>query len=334
MTYRIRGILTSTVVIAGALALTGLGPPSDGVSLAHFAPVAADTGRPVVILVHGRGQLLGDSAAVHAQWSRVLQSGASKLAGASLLRDEDVWLAWYADALDPLAPPACSSQPGSDSGQTPAEHDADGTQALFAAMGESLVAALDLFDGYARDEARAIAGDLLFLGDPQRRCAAETQLEAALARAAREKRPVILVAHSFGSLLAYGYLHSASPDDSAAIDVRRFVTIGSLLGAPGARELLLGDREPRASLPPGVQAWTNIVEPEDALAYPIAFSGDTAASRLENLTTTPGTPGADPHDVVRYLRDPVTVRVVTGAWCEAFETASGCHRHHEGSHGG
>ena len=326
---------SAAAIAAGALALSGGRVPrtgaESGASPAHAPSLAPDDGRPVVIVVHGRGQLPGDSAAVRAQWSRVIQSRTSALAGTSVLRDDDVWVAWYADALDPLNPVVCTAETASDVTANGAQSEDARLREFFAAAGTGITAVLDLFDGYARDEARAIAGDLLFLGDPVRKCAAETELRNALARAAAEQRPVILVAHSFGSLLAYGYLASAVPDDSSAAEIHQFVTMGSLLGAPGARRLLLADHDSLPSLPHSVRAWTNITDPRDALAHPIRFDADADTTRARNLTTTPSAPESDPHDIVRYLRDPVTVRVVAGAWCDAFRWTererppAGCH---------
>ncbi|HSJ63645.1 MAG TPA: hypothetical protein VK922_07010 [Gemmatimonadaceae bacterium] len=297
-------------------------PPSGEVAW-HGPSGAGDPGRPVVILVHGRGQLPGDSAGVRAEWSRVLRTATAELAGAELLQDGDVWLAWYADALDPLAPAACAG--ARDSLKTAGSGTAEdqSLRGVFAAVGEGLSGALDLFDGYARDEVRALAGDLLFLGDPVRRCSAERQLAVALVRASEQGRPVILVAHSFGSLLSYGYLARQAPGEPPVAGVERFVTIGSLLGAPGARRLLLADTASRPSVPAGVGGWTNIVDVRDALAYPIEFGADTVGGRVQNLTTTSSAPGADPHYVLRYLRDPVTVRTVARAWCEAHEAGRG-----------
>ena len=313
------GVAAAALVAAGsAFAIHGAALATPGVLAAHSTSSTSVGERPVVILVHGRGQILGDSAGVRSEWSRVLQSGASRIGSGSLLRDDDIWLAWYADALDPLASIACDTLPASRSAANGEGADDERLRAFFAAAGAGITAALELIDEpLLRLEARALAGDLLFLGDPLRRCAAERRLEDVLARAELQNRPVILVAHSFGSLIAYGYLHSTTlPADSGGSGIQRFVTLGSLLGAPGARQLFLRDREARASLPPGVHAWTNILDVRDGLAHPIAFGGDS--TRAVNVTTTAGSPGDDPHHVLRYLADPVTARVVLGAWCDAF----------------
>jgi hypothetical protein len=56
--------------------------------------------RPVVILVHGRGHLGQDTAALRREWKRDLDSSLT-LVGMPRLADADVRLAWYADVLDP-----------------------------------------------------------------------------------------------------------------------------------------------------------------------------------------------------------------------------------------
>jgi hypothetical protein len=308
----------SLVLAVAAAARPGVVVERLGASAAAPTEARADSlaGRPVIILVHGRGQLARDTALVRREWLRAARDGAGRVAGLPALRDDDVRLAWYADALDPLAPAAC------DRALTAAGPDASGLaelRALFAAAGIAITGALDMMDERASLEARALAGDLLFLGDPRRRCAAEQRLDNALVRAAHEKRPVVLVAHSFGSLLAYGYLHSRSPNGGTP-PVSELVTLGSLLGAPAARLLLLGDTSARPIAPPGVHGWTNVIDPRDGLAYaiPERSASDTVGTATRNIMTAPGEPGDDPHDVLRYLRDPATARALAEAWCRAY----------------
>lgn len=295
-----------SLALAAAAALTGSAAATAFASSWAVSASPADTARPVVIIVHGRGQLPGDSAAARAEWTRTLRGAVAAVAGDSILRADDVWLAWYAGALDPLTPAVCDTPPDGSAA-------AGGLRALFAAVGVGLVATLDLLDDHAREEARALAGDFLFIGDPLRRCAGETQLARALARARREGRPVILVAHSLGSLVSYGWLRTAPPDELARTRIRRVITIGSVLGVPGVRATVYGDTATRIALPRDVGGWTNIVDPQDALAYPMAFPlGSDAA---ENLTTATTPAGEDPHYIGRYLGDPVTARAVVEAWC-------------------
>jgi hypothetical protein len=57
---------------------------------------------------------------------------------------------------------------------------------------------------------RALSADASFLADSRKRCATEQRLADAIDGARREGRPVILVAHSLGSLVAYDYLSARS----------------------------------------------------------------------------------------------------------------------------
>jgi alpha-beta hydrolase superfamily lysophospholipase len=192
------------------------------------------------------------------------------------------------------------------------------TSTLFTSLYESM-------PEDSRYSMRALVGDVLYLGDRWRRCAVDRRLESALARAAREQRPVILVAHSFGSLVAYSYLrgdrfHTSSSTSSAssAPPIHRYVTLGSMLGIPELQELLLGRVGP-LSLPKGVRSWVNVRHTGDPFAAPLVVdtaSGSRRGSAPIREVVTSGN-AVDPHDIVTYLRDPVTARAIAWAWCDA-----------------
>src|SRR5258705_13759383 len=74
---------------------------------ANGAVFGQEPPRPLVILVHGRGQSGQDSAALHREWKLDLDS-ALALVGMPSLRDDDVRLARYADVLDPEAGANCA----------------------------------------------------------------------------------------------------------------------------------------------------------------------------------------------------------------------------------
>src|SRR5262249_1652032 len=151
---------------------------------------------------------------------------------------------------------------------------------------------------------RALAGDARFLGEARKRCASEARLATAIDRARAEGRPIILVAHSLGALVAYDYL-SARSDTGL---VQRFVTIGSLAGAPELRRLLIGgDSTDAFGIPASVKDWVNIHNSGDALATPLGVGRDIATS------APPDEP--DPHEMVGYLRGTTTAREILGAWC-------------------
>src|SRR5258708_2892961 len=66
------------------------------------APVVAhaQSGRPIVLLVHGRGYLTRDSAAFRRESLSALRESAFRATGDSLLADSDLRLVWYADLMD------------------------------------------------------------------------------------------------------------------------------------------------------------------------------------------------------------------------------------------
>jgi alpha-beta hydrolase superfamily lysophospholipase len=161
---------------------------------------------------------------------------------------------------------------------------------------------------------RALIGDVMYLGDRWRRCAVDRRIESALDQAAREKRPVILVAHSFGSLVAYSYLRADRQRGSADLVIHRFVTLGSMLGIPELQELLLGRTGP-LSLPTGVRSWVNVRHSADPFAATFADTTGRQHSKIREIVTSGD--AVDPHDIVAYLRDPASARAIAWAWCDA-----------------
>lgn len=258
---------------------------------------APDSPRPVVVLVHGRGQLGADSAGLRAEWKRDLDA-ALATAGMPLLREEDVRLAWYADVLDAGVTGACGDAPAPDG---------VGLGTMVRGFLLSLASLVPDSGGPADREARSLLGDVLYIVDPHTRCAAETRLAQALAAARSEKRPVILVAYSLGSVVAYRHLQR-SADSTADIHL---ITVGSPLGVPAMRELLVGEfRQLRA--PAGVRRWVNIYDPDDAFAAPLASQVGTAVDRIAKARER-----GDPHRAGRYLRDDATGAALAAALCDS-----------------
>src|SRR5688572_14456411 len=208
--------------------------------------------RPVVILVHGRGHIDDDSAALRRLWKRDLDSSLASV-GLPHLVDSDVRLAWYADVLDPAF---------------------EGTCDLATTAGDSLgleTFARDFFASLANalpkseaPEARGLLGDILYAVDASKRCAAERRVGGVIEAAAKEHRPIVVVAYSLGALVAYDYLNSRSASEKMISGVR-LVTIGSPLGISGIREIL-GHGSASLRMPPGVSDWDNVYDPNDAFA--------------------------------------------------------------------
>jgi hypothetical protein len=53
-----------------------------------------DRGRPIVLLVHGRGMSDRDSAATRKMWQQALASGARTITREPLITDRDVRVVW------------------------------------------------------------------------------------------------------------------------------------------------------------------------------------------------------------------------------------------------
>lgn len=280
---------------------------------------AQSTGRPLVLLVHGRGYLTRDSATFRRESLTALRESAFRATGDSLLGDADFRIVWYADLMDPRrrSTSSCDGRDRKSQDDSPAS--------VFQAL--AMVASA-LLDASAQEkdttDVRDLAGDLRFFGDPGTRCATEVRIADALARARDEGRPVILVAHSLGALVTWGHLtHRADATDRALPDIRRLVTIGSPIGNQQLRELFFGPSAP-VTLPRNVRSWVNALNPSDPFASRLVSDSTNAITRpiagISDLLTAKTT--ADPHELRGYLRDSATAKAVLGAWCEAADAKS------------
>jgi pimeloyl-ACP methyl ester carboxylesterase len=269
-------------------------------------PIEAQRGRPLILLVHGRGLQDRDSAAMRKQWLDALRSGSTTVTRAPLFEEGDVRVVWYADVLDPRSANGCDYTANDLRARRDAKTDADLKQILgFAGGFINLISALA--DDSTAKEIRALSADASFLGDVRKRCASEARLGEAIDRAQKEGRPVILVAHSLGALVAYDYL-SARTDTAV---VQELITIGSLAGASDLRRLVIGgDSTEVFSVPSSVRQWTNIRNEKDGLALPLTIGRD--------IVTNPPPDEIDPHEMVGYLRGTATAHEILSAWCSAM----------------
>jgi pimeloyl-ACP methyl ester carboxylesterase len=276
------------------------------IAAALAAPREDDRGRPVVLLVHGRGMLDRDTAATRKLWVDAISSGAGTIKGERLYSDRDVRVVWYADVLDPRSASGCDYERG-DARARRANSDPE-LRDVVSTAGSILGAITAIVpDSGAAGQLRALSADAAFLTDARKRCAAEQRLADALDRARSEGRPVILVAHSLGAVVAYDYL-SARPDTGL---VERLITIGSLVGSPDLRRLLLGsDGSDSLARPMSVKSWINVRNENDWFAAPITVGKDVVTSAPNDEP--------DPHEMVGYLRGSATNAEVAADWCAAF----------------
>ena len=283
------------LTIAGLALLTAAAPPND-------------RGRPVILLVHGRGMADRDTAATRKFWLDALRAGVQTVANDSLVADRDVRVVWYADVLDPRSNAGCDYERTDPRARRDATEDPD-LKSLVSLAG-NLLGTLTGFvaDTEATSDLRGLAADASFLSDVRKRCASERRLADAIDRARSEGRPIILVAHSLGALVSYDYLSTRT--DSALVS--RFVTIGSMLGSPVRHLIIGGDSTDTLSRPASVKEWVNIRNEQDPLAVPLSVGRDIA--------TNPPADEPDAHEMVGYLRGPATAKEVASGWCAAFQS--------------
>lgn len=274
----------ATALLASALACVDAQPP-----------------RPLVVLVHGRGHLGDDTAMLRRDWKRHLDTALAR-AGAVALRDDDVKLAWYGDVMDPSLDVSCTNGIAVDS-------ESPSVEAFARDFLGSLASALP---GDEARGARTLLGDMLYALDGSRRCAAERRVRDVLAQAQQQRRPVVIVAYSLGSLVTYGVL-----DDATALrnDRLALVTLGSPLG-DGDIRTLLGVSPDSIRLPPGVSHWENVYDPGDVFASPLA--GAVRGVTDVELSTRGGD-AIEAHYVDRYLRDKATGQALRRALCTVGE---------------
>ena len=248
--------------------------------------------RPVVVLVHGRGQLGLDTAMLRREWQRELDTALASV-GLPALRDDEVRLAWYADVLDPEVENECAVPAGSVQELGLGEV----TRVLFSSLTSTIP------ERESRG-ARALFGELLYFMDGSMRCAATRRLDAVVRPVLAQGRPVIIVAYSLGAVVAHEYL-SALPVKGADI---RLITAGSPLGMREFRELLFGVGAAMPPRPASVTSWVNVYDPDDAFAAPVGL--DSVSDRRVERPY-----GGSAHFHGRYLRDPAMGRAVGEALC-------------------
>ena len=266
-----------------------------------------DRGRPVVLLLHGRGMLDRDTAETRKLWLDGLTSAGKRLAGSDLVTLRDVRLVWYADVLDPRSTEGCDYDRSDPRARRDAKMDPE-LKGFVSVVGGLMGALTTLIsDNESATQLRALAGDAQFLGDSRTRCASARRLSDALDRASREGRPVILVAHSLGSVLAYDYLSSRR--DTGV--VQRLVSVGSPLGSTELRRLLIGgDSTDTFESPRSVKTWINVRNEGDLFASQIGFG-------KEILTNGPSDE-PDKHEMISYLRGEAGAGAILSGWCDAF----------------
>ncbi|MEJ2161338.1 MAG: hypothetical protein ACO22K_03130 [Woeseiaceae bacterium] len=150
-------------------------------------------------------------------------------------------------------------------------------------------------------------------------------LKLALRAAAEAERPILLVAHSMGSVIAYEALWQMSRSEQDSISIDLLLTMGSPLGQRYMQKRLVGNTEsgPRR-YPDNVRRWINLTAVGDLTAIDPDLADDFAEMTRLGLVDTIEDHGVqnyfrlngelNVHSEYGYLVNPVTAGIVTDWW--------------------
>lgn len=168
---------------------------------------------------------------------------------------------------------------------------------LFAGIGDALFGWLS--KGFVRDTAA-------YFFDPAQRKAMQQRLIDVLD--AKADRPVVLIAHSQGTLIAYDVLRQLNDrtPSGKALDIALFVTLGSPLGIDEIQRKLTHP----LVVPNGVRAWANFADPFDPVALDKGLRGEFRGDIVVRDTLVHNPVLGNPHSAIGYLSTaPVRARV-------------------------
>jgi subtilisin family serine protease len=111
--------------------------------------------------------------------------------------------------------------------------------------------------------------------------------------------PLIVIAHSQGTMIAYDVLRELT---KAQADVRLFVTIGSPLGMQEVKDFFRRQTKGNGPLPfpPCADKWVNVADRLDVVAIDPNLRGEYAGAITDFLVTNPDSP-QHPHSGTGYL---------------------------------
>jgi pimeloyl-ACP methyl ester carboxylesterase len=160
-----------------------------------------------------------------------------------------------------------------------------------------------------REALKTRAPDLhRYRNDRAAREAVQERLRGKLRSAQAAGRPILLIAHSMGSIIAYDVL-AAAGRTLPGLRIAHFVTAGSPLGLSPVKEILAAPLR----VPECVARWTNLADPRDHVArWDTRLSSDfrenSAGSAISDHLVINGyvSPSGkpNPHKIYGYLRTP------------------------------
>jgi hypothetical protein len=292
-------------------------------------PVSEAPGSPILLMIHGRDQPVGEQAAVEKAWQEAIDSGLARAGAPDLIPRGSRRFYWYADILD------------SGSGCSYLRVDSDESDLRGRAKGVDVWPKVrDLLLAIARQMPNAAERALVnlkirdterYLSNESIACGVDSGLEGALEEGLQERQigqsqsiptgtPVIVVAHSMGSMILYKNLMGPLKHLSRPVYV---ITIGSMLGERAVQRTLLGSHAAYpAPVPLPVTWWRNVLNRGDLFAFASngAFFSQHPSKRPKDIRINTG--NQNRHSATGYLSSREVGDVLRESWCLALDQPS------------
>jgi hypothetical protein len=279
--------------------------------------LSAQSQRPVVVLIHGRDQGKRREADVKKEFVDALFLGLQRARLENIVQADDVKFVWYGDiyaddGVDRTCPYVQTVPPAERSAR----------QSLSDAVRRFLVSAVSNVPGLEHSLSDILIHDTEeYLSRANFRCATDKRLTQILDAARTRQQPVIIAAHSMGSLVTFSVLRRF--DVEGEVGVAQVVTMGSQLGMNEVLRALDGSHASiPVKVPISIQHWTNLVAKGDLLALRQSGFFDASNPQRKPVDTEVDNGNQSPHSAVLYIRQSITARTIARAFCDA-STGSG-----------
>jgi hypothetical protein len=269
---------------------------------------------PILLLIHGRDQSAGTMRATANEWRSAIRTGLEKANVSGLVSGNEAHFVWYADRLDPKK--GCAFFSGKSEGIADPQ--------ILATIRDSILSiASQMPNALERRLAETIVGDTeLYLSDAGVACAVDYTIQEAFLR--RRGAPIVVIAHSMGSMVVYRILMDYFGRIGLASPVY-LITMGSMVAQPSVQRALLGSHAAYpAPVPVPVVWWRNLINKGDILAFAArdAFYSGTPTKRAQDVIID--APGASRHSALVYLSSGEFGRTLREAMCLACSAKPAC----------